>query len=79
MSARRIRPDEIGPGAEIERWRRHQLLAAGFAPDLAAELAGSAAVDLHGLLHLVDRGCPPVLAARILAPLDGLSIDERSA
>jgi hypothetical protein len=28
-------------------------------------------VDLHELLVLVDRGCPPPLAARILAPLDG--------
>ena len=27
-------------------------------------------VDLHELLVLVDRGCPPELAARILAPLD---------
>jgi hypothetical protein len=27
-------------------------------------------VDLHELLVLIDRGCPPVLAARILAPID---------
>jgi hypothetical protein len=27
-------------------------------------------VDVHALLELVDRGCPPVLAARIMAPLD---------
>jgi hypothetical protein len=27
-------------------------------------------VDIHALLELVDRGCPPHLAARILAPLD---------
>jgi hypothetical protein len=27
-------------------------------------------VDLHQLLELVDRGCPPELAVRILAPLD---------
>lgn len=27
-------------------------------------------VDLHELLVLVDRGCRPELAARILAPLD---------
>jgi hypothetical protein len=56
--------------AEIERWRRQQLLAAGFGPDLAAELARSRVIDLHALLHLVDQGCPPELAARILAPLD---------
>jgi hypothetical protein len=27
-------------------------------------------VDLHALVKLVERGCPPPLAARILAPLD---------
>ena len=26
--------------------------------------------DLHALLDLVDRGCTPALAERILAPLD---------
>jgi hypothetical protein len=27
-------------------------------------------VVLHVLLELIDAGCPPALAARILAPLD---------
>jgi hypothetical protein len=27
-------------------------------------------MDLHALIELVERGCPPPLAARILAPLD---------
>jgi hypothetical protein len=27
-------------------------------------------MDLHALTGLVERGCPPPLAARILAPLD---------
>jgi hypothetical protein len=26
--------------------------------------------DLHRLVELVERGCPPELALRILAPLD---------
>ena len=26
--------------------------------------------DLHALIELVERGCPPELAVRILAPLD---------
>jgi hypothetical protein len=51
-------------------WRRRRLIAAGFAPPLANRLARDAAVDLHELLVLVDRACPPHLAARILAPLD---------
>jgi hypothetical protein len=51
-------------------WRRGRLVAAGFTPDLAARLAGDCRVDLHAVLELIDRGCPPPLAARILAPLD---------
>jgi hypothetical protein len=52
------------------QWREGRLLRAGFAPTLAEVLARQERVDLHELLKLVDRGCPPHLAARILAPLD---------
>ena len=51
-------------------WRAERLLAAGFAPALARQLASDLRIDLHALLELVDRGCPPELAARIMAPLD---------
>lgn len=51
-------------------WRAERLLAAGFPPELARELAHDRRVDVHALLDLVDRGCPPDLAARIMAPLD---------
>ena len=44
-------------------------MRAGFDASLADELAGDARVELHDLLELVDRGCPPDLAARIVAPL----------
>ena len=54
---------------DVERWRRDTLCRAGFDDDLARALAGDARVDLHDLLTLVDRGCPPRLAARIVAPL----------
>jgi hypothetical protein len=47
-----------------------QLLRAGFAPHLAASIASERAMDLHALTELVERGCPPELAGRILAPLD---------
>jgi hypothetical protein len=65
------RPDATAasPGVALGQWRRRRLAAAGFEPELAAELAAEPAVDLHELLVLVDRGCPPALAARILAPL----------
>jgi hypothetical protein len=54
---------------EVSDWRRHVLEQAGFHHALAAQLAADGDVDLHDLLNLVDRGCLPELAARILAPL----------
>lgn len=53
---------------DVLAWRLCWLLDVGFDSRLAERLAASA-VDLHALLELVDRGCPPALAARILAPL----------
>lgn len=51
-------------------WRAQRLAAAGFPAQLALRLADDHRIDLHELLGLIDRGCPPELAARILAPLD---------
>jgi hypothetical protein len=68
VSGRRSEP--AGESARLVRWRTQRLLAAGFSPASARGLAGDRRVDLHELLGLVDRGCPPELAARILAPLD---------
>jgi hypothetical protein len=56
--------------AEVTAWRRDQLEHSGFSPALAAELAGDGRYDLHALIELVERGCPPRLAVRILAPLE---------
>ena len=53
----------------LVEWRRRRLELAGFDPPLALMLATTSEIDLHELLGLVDRGCPPHLAARILAPL----------
>ena len=52
-------------------WRQRTLTAAGFHTALAARIAVDPRFDLHAVLQLVDAGCPPHLAARILAPLDG--------
>jgi len=54
-----------------EAWREGRLRVAGFERETASQLAEDRSVDLHALLELVDRGCPPHLAARILAPLGG--------
>ena len=55
---------------EIVAWRSRQLVQAGFSSALADRLADDRAYDLHALIELVERGCPPALAVRILAPLD---------
>jgi hypothetical protein len=55
---------------EVFAWRLRQLRLAGFASALASRVARDAAYDLHALIELVERGCPPRLAVRILAPLD---------
>jgi hypothetical protein len=57
-----------GPPVDVVAWRTCRLLEHGFALALADTLARER-VDLHRLLALVDAGCPPELAARILAPV----------
>jgi hypothetical protein len=56
---------------EVVFWRRGLLVEAGFSPTSAAQAAGDPRFDVHALIELVERGCPPDLAARILAPLEG--------
>jgi hypothetical protein len=55
---------------EIVAWRRRQLVQAGYSQAFARRLARDGLYDLHALIELVERGCPPALAVRILAPLD---------
>ncbi|HET9242176.1 MAG TPA: hypothetical protein VFN99_01955 [Gaiella sp.] len=59
----------------LVRWRRQQLVDSGFPLPIAARLANDSRYDLHALIDLVERGCAPDVAARILAPLD----DEAAA
>ena len=59
-----------GPTSDVEAWRLRRLVDAGFSWALGLELATTPGIDLHAVLALVDRGCPPELAARILAPFD---------
>jgi hypothetical protein len=55
---------------KIVSWRRYQLVQAGFTLPVAARLASDPRYDLHALMELVERGCSPELAVRILAPLE---------
>lgn len=58
-----VDPDLLG-------WRRVQLLRAGFDDEQAFRVAADEAIDLHALIDLVECGCPPELALRILWPLE---------
>jgi hypothetical protein len=55
---------------EVVAWRRDQLVDAGFALLLATRLARDPRFDLHALIELVEHGCTPELAVRIVAPLE---------
>lgn len=65
-----VQQRQRGERREILSWRRDRLAEAGFPLPLAARLALDGRYDLHALIELTERGCPPELAARILAPID---------
>lgn len=73
-SAGRVGAAPAEPGGNLVAWRERRLVRAGVGADLAAEIAADCAMDLHAMIELLERGCPPELATRILAPLD----DERN-
>ena len=60
---------------EVVSWRRERLTESGFPLTVAARLVEDPRYDLHALIELVERGCRPDLAVRIVAPLD----DEAAA
>lgn len=62
-----------GRSSEIVCWRRQRLVESGFPLPLAARVADDLHYDLHALIELVERGCPPALALRILAPIEETS------
>lgn len=63
-------PGDTTITGDVVAWRRDRLARAGFPLPLAARVAGDRRYDLHALLELAGRGCPPALAVRILTPLD---------
>ena len=58
-----VRETEI---ERVERWRAEALEKVGYDPSSAAALAVRHDVDLHRAIELVERGCPPDMALRIL-------------
>jgi hypothetical protein len=64
----RTKTTEERAAHDVVRWRREQLLHAGFPLPLAARIGKDDRYDLHALIELVERDCEPELAVRILAP-----------
>jgi len=50
----------------VERWRAETLEKVGYDSGSAATLAVRHDVDLHRAIALVEHGCPPETALRIL-------------
>jgi hypothetical protein len=55
---------------QVFAWRRDRLIESGFPAQLAARLAADSRFDLHSSIELAERGCPPELVVRIMAPLE---------
>ena len=69
MSEMSLTEVEIVVDAEDERvlsWRAEELIRAGYDELDALELAFERDVDLHRAVDLVQHGCPPKTAVRIL-------------
>jgi hypothetical protein len=52
--------------AAVLEWRIETLMRAGFDAEGSFDLAFNKDVDLHSAVRLVERGCPPATAVRIL-------------
>ena len=53
-------------GEKVQRWRVEALERAGYEPTAAAVLAVRTDIDLHAATELIEQGCTPELALRIL-------------
>jgi hypothetical protein len=51
---------------KVQRWRAEALERAGYDTTTAAVLAVRTDIDLHSATALIERGCSPELALRIL-------------
>jgi hypothetical protein len=50
----------------IELWRTEELTRAGYSHRAAGRLAARPDIDLHQAVRLLERGCSPELALKIL-------------
>lgn len=63
-------PQQQGDAQAVVSWRRAELIHCGFPRALAARVARDERYDLHQLVELMEQGCSPALAVRILSPLE---------
>jgi hypothetical protein len=66
MTAAQFETLRVDEAADVLAWRFDTLCRNGFDIESAAILASQVEIDLHDALSLVDRGCPPAIAVRIL-------------
>ncbi|HET9324152.1 MAG TPA: hypothetical protein VFO03_09755 [Gaiellaceae bacterium] len=50
----------------IQAWRAEELERAGYGTRAAGRLAARQDIDLHHAVGLLEQGCPPELAVKIL-------------
>ena len=65
-----LRRPRLNERQQLVEWRRQYLARVGVDAELLAAVAADLRWDLHALLQLLERGCPPRLAARICAPAE---------
>ena len=61
-----VEAEDIDEIVAVLRWRFRNLVQSGYGLEEAAVLASHPQIDLHEALDLVERGCPPETAVRIL-------------
>ncbi len=66
MPAADLQAPKITERERIERWRAEELERAGYGAPAAAAIAARHDVDLHTATDLLEQGCPPETALRIL-------------
>jgi hypothetical protein len=66
MTTAQLEETESPEVEAVLRWRFEELLRAGYDAGNALILAGHAEVDLHAATSLLERGCPPETALRIV-------------
>jgi hypothetical protein len=59
----------------VVNWRQLELEQCGFPRQLAASVARDERYVLYELVALVDQGCAPELAVRILSPLEAPGVE----